>query len=163
MHLQMRLSPMMCRRWSPARSITTCQTCVSLPIHYCNCRMRNSFAPSRYAQQTVLGFLDYMGGSLCNTKMTCMEHKKCICWVRPRGSAAVDANPTLLFRKLVRWLSQGIGATKEDHQEAGRLLKSSYCMKFEAFCEQMICGRDCKMYIGWVRDLLHWPTGWLCI
>ena len=78
--------------------------------------------------ETVLGFLNYMGGSLCNTKMTCMEHTKCICWVRPRGSAAVDANPTLLFRKLVRWLSQGIGATKEDHQEAGRLLKSSYCM-----------------------------------
>ena len=79
--------------------------------------------------ETMLGVLNYMGGSLCNAKMTCMEHKKCICWVRPRGSAAVDANPTLLFRKLVRWLSQGIGATKEDHQEAGRLLKSSYCMK----------------------------------
>ena len=79
--------------------------------------------------ETVLGFLNYMGGSLGNTKMTCMEHTKCICWVRPRGSAAVDANPTLLFCKLVRWLSQGIGAIKEYHQDAGRLLKSSYCMK----------------------------------
>ena len=78
----------------------------------------------------MLGYVDYMRGSLTNLKVSCSlpGHKRCGCWVQPRlDKDSYDAGK--LFRECVQWLSAGIGVDQRQHQVLGYDLKRSYGMK----------------------------------